>query len=290
MGWDQIKHLAERIDDLGDDANLWEHEYTCLVCGKTPIRNQGAFSNHAKAKHPDELDAVAEGWRPDDDVVDQDEDVDEIDTRNREETEDRGLEALEDRDPQQGVDLDQRQATKWSIPGGNDPPQNDDDAQPDPVDRTNGERDDVILDAPRDDDDVEEVDQLKDRQPHDEPPQMRPEEVAPLIRTTVRVVSNRLEARGVEPIRDDEEEALVGAWQPVVAKYLPYYGAEMHAGLTTLLVLGPRFMEARDKAKRGELDTDQDQDDQQPAQPEPTPSPETGRDQAKQDFLAELAA
>lgn len=286
MAWD---NLVERTDDNGPTAHSRDREYDCQLCGKEGIRGAGPASVHIRNAHPKKLEAAKKGWEPGD--------TEPTPTPDTEDTpedppSDGGLDSLADRDEGREVHVDEPQATEWTLPAGG----SDDDTAPangttdgaherDPSPTKATDPDEQQLDEDQDhDDQPEEASQSRQAAVSDEdgPPPMSPEEATVLVRTTVRVASNRLEARGVEPIRDEEEEALVQAWDPVVRKYLPYYGAELSAGLTTLLVFGPRLMQARDMAERGELkdptqatddDVDDDVDDQdaEPATPDGSP-------------------
>ncbi|PSG96421.1 hypothetical protein BRD56_10460 [Thermoplasmatales archaeon SW_10_69_26] len=244
MGW---KDLANRVDDKGDDAPPWQTRYKCQICEKQAPA--GPMANHVREKHKTKLEAADDGWTPSTDDPDADEAPTEPDPQHESEAEaepgpeagGRNLEDLRDQEPAT-AQVDKPQATTWSLPGGDDRPK-------------------PRRDAPEATDEDQETAPEKETSRgglDDEPPAMDPAEAAPLVTSTVRVVSGRLENHGAQPLSQQEEDALVDAWSPVVAKYLPHYGAEVSAAVTTVAVFGPRVLEARQNARQDQDDATED--------------------------------
>jgi hypothetical protein len=252
MGWDD---LASRVDDQGDEAKPWETSYECLVCGEE-TSGSGPMANHVREKHSTELEASEAGWDPFDSQHPErelerqqaDEDPDPDPDRERDpDASSRSLEDLRDRDPDP-AQVDKPQATAWSLPGKDDRPK----PRRDPP-SSDPEPDDAGTRSADREEPVEGELKAKPSTSGPEPAQqMDPAEAAPLVTSTVKVASARLEARGAEPISEDEREMLVDAWAPVVAKWLPHYNAEISAAWATVLVFGPRIMEAREQARQDE--------------------------------------
>ena len=257
MGW---KDLANRVDDQGPDAPPWQTRYECQICEKqTPA---GPMANHVREKHKTKLEAAEDGWTPSTDDPDADEDPAEPQPESEAEAGRRNLEDLRDQEPAT-AQVDRPQATTWSVPG------MDADDRPEP------RRDPP---EPADQDQEPATEEEPSGGAGGSPPAMEPAEAAPLVTSTVRVVSGRLENHGAQPLSQQEEDALVDAWSPVVAKYLPHYGAEVSAAVTTVAVFGPRVLEARDNVRQ-----DQETEDDTAHEPQPHAGPDAEPDDADLD-------
>jgi hypothetical protein len=235
------------------------------------------MANHVREKHKTKLEAAEDGWTPSDDDPDADEDPAGPKPEPEADAGGRNLEDLRDQEPAT-AQVDRPQATTWSVPGMDA----DDRPEPrrDPPDPADGDQETAPDGEP------------PRGGPGGEPPAMDPAEAAPLVTSTVRVVSARLENHGAEPVTQQEEDALVDAWSPVVAKYLPHHGAEMSAAVTTLAVFGPRVLEARQNARQDQEDATDDDTAHEP-QPHAGPTTEPEPDDLaarKQAFKEQLKA
>lgn len=269
MGW---KDLVEPV--AGDGEDVIETKWRCLCCGRE-IQTSGAMSQHIEKVHERELEASRQGWTPDgpqdvEDVLDDDRrDPPAEETSTTDEDTDQApgdLADLEDRGPERQIETSQPQETSWKLPGGKG---NDDERS---RDRDTDGVDDAD-DADRDDEpdpdsggDVDDVDQDDEADDEDQAPVATPEEFAPMVESTFRVVSNRLEEKGASPISDREMDMLVQTWSPVMAKWMPVYNTEISALWATALIVGPKIAEAR----QAQQEDDEDVEDQVEEQTPPT--------------------
>lgn len=290
------RQLVERVDDPDDDEHEFAGRYVCKHCDRDPINGAGPASVHVTHAHGDILQAVREdrlndltgGQRP---------------PQAQQATPPAQEGSLADRNDQhRQVHVDQPQEATWTLEGtptpegnhkttprdrnatgagaGDQEPVDDPDQDPD--------ADEPIVRLVQDDEDEDQgAGGLEARQPPPGHVQMTVDDARPLCRSTIRVVGNRLAARGAEPLTDDELELLEEAWAPVVAKYLDSYPAEIGAVWTTVIVLGPRVYEVRATAKDA-ADGAGDQDVDERGRPVEPHVPTQGDEAMEADFLAQL--